>query len=341
MCDFVVKPLGIALVLMLAASGAIGDSLQIADSPISQPLGNADVVCTAIILGTWRTGDSVNASSSEASENGRAEVDRVFKGKLTRTKITFQDSRWMLPDNLSNGHGVEANSITLTRDLRPGTRYMLFLSSNSADRHNPAVLTYKLDFSIPLAPNRDTHLRLDASKINPEEQKREILAELVRAASFVLDSHGNAADAYDYFSYIYELLGMDTMPFVQNLLDSADTRLRYFAADKVAQMNDESAVDPLLLVVNDLNLDSWMRVTAAWDLGMLHATKALPDFERLATADANAEVRRAALHGLDQLADCNSTEVLTHALDDSNESNRRLAASILKRVHSGKLCTGD
>jgi hypothetical protein len=341
MCDFVVKSLGIALVLILAASGAIGDGSQIANSPISQTLGDADVVCTAIILGTWRTGDSLNASSSEASENGRAEVDKVFKGKLSRTKITFQGSRSMLPDDLSNGHGLDANSITLTRDLRPGTRYMLFLSSNSADRHNPAVLTYKLDSSIPLAPNRDTHLRLDASKISPVEQEREILAEFVRAASFVLDSHGNAADAYDYFSYIYELLGMDTMPFVQNLLDSADTRLRYFAADKLAQMNDESAVDPLLLVVNDVNLDPWMRVTAAWDLGMLRATKALPDFERLATADPNAEVRSAALHVLDELDDCNSTEVLTRAVNDSVGSNRRLAASILKRVNSGNLCTGD
>src|SRR5580658_4828421 len=283
MCDFVGKSLGFALLLMLAASGATGDASQIANFTISLRLGDTDLVCTAIILGTWRTGDSVNSSSSEASENGRAEVDRVFKGKLSRTKITFQDSRWILPDNLSNGHGVDANSITLTRDLRPGTRYMLFLSSNSADRHNQVVSTYKLDFSIPLAPNRDTHLRLDASKINPEEQKREILAEFVRAASFVLDSHGNAADAYDYFSYIYELLGMDTMPFVQGLLDSADTRLRYFAADKLAQMTDESAVDPLLLVVNDVNLDPWMRVTAAWDLGMLRAKKALPDFERLAT----------------------------------------------------------
>src|SRR6266481_236134 len=60
--------------------------------------------------------------------------------------------------------------------------------------------------------------------------------------------------------------------FVQELLDSADTRLRYFAANKLAQMNDESAVDPLLLVLNDSNLDPWMRVTAAWDLEMLHAT---------------------------------------------------------------------
>jgi hypothetical protein len=326
---------------MLAASGATVESSQLPNSPINRPLGDGDVVCTAILFGTWRTGDSLNTGSSEASESGRAEVDRVFKGKLSRTKITFQVSRSMLPDDLGNGHGVDANSITLTNDLRPGTRYMLFLSSNSADRRNPTVLTYKLDFSIPLAPNLDTHLRLDASKINPEEPKREILAEFVRAASFVLDSHGNAADAYDYFSYIYEILGMDTMPFVQNLLDSADPRLRYFAADKLAQMNDQSAADPLLLVVNDVNLDPWMRVTAAWDLGMLHATQAVPDFERLAIADPNIDVRWAALHGLDELGDCNSTEVLTHALDDSAESNRRLAASILKRVNSGKPCTGD
>jgi hypothetical protein len=101
---------------MLAASGAIGDSSQIANSPVSQPLGDADLVCTAIILGAWLTGDSINASSSEASENGRAEGDRVFKGKLTQTKITFKDSRWMLSDNSGSGRGVDANSITLARD---------------------------------------------------------------------------------------------------------------------------------------------------------------------------------------------------------------------------------
>jgi HEAT repeat protein len=105
-------------------------------------------------------------------------------------------------------------------------------------------------------------------------------------------------------------------------------------------MNDESAVDPLLLVLNDSNLDPWMRVTAAWDLKMLHATKALPDFERLATSDANADVRGAALRGLLDFADCNSTEVLTRALEDPAESNRRSAAFILERINSGKLCTG-
>lgn len=168
-----------------------------------------------------------------------------------------------------------------------------------------------------------------------------MVAEFLRAANFVLDSHGNVADAYDYLFYVYELLGIDAVASVQKLLDSPDIRLRYFAADKLAQMNDESAVDPLLLTLNDPNLDPWMRVTAAWDQGMLHATEALPDFERLATADSKAEVRQAALHGLAELGDCNSREVLTHALDDLSEGNRRLAAIILKRLSSGRLCTDN
>src|SRR6266480_954230 len=245
MRDSVVKALGMALVLLLATSGAVGAQPQITNSSISRPLGDADLVCSAIILGTWRTGNSANTSSYETSERiGRAEVDRVFKGKLVRTKIAFRDSRWMLPDDLHRGLGVDADSKTLTLDLRPGTRYMLFLSSDSASGHSEEVSTYKLGFSIPLAPNRDAHLRLDASKTNSAEQKREMVQEFVRAASFLLDSHGNAADAYDYFSYVYELLGMDVMSFVQKLLDSGDTRLRYFAADKLAQMDDDSAVDP-------------------------------------------------------------------------------------------------
>jgi HEAT repeat protein len=342
MRDFVIKLLGVALAILLATSSATGNGSQIASSPISRPLGDADLVCSATILGTWQTADSLNVSSSGASERiGRAEVDEVFKGKLIRTNITFRDDRWMLPDDLNSQLGVDVNSIALTLDLRPGTRYMLFLSSDSGKGHRQAVSTYKLDFSVPLAPSGDTPLRLDASKINSAEQKREMVEEFVRAASFILDSRSNVADAYDYFSYIYELLGTDTMPFIQKLLDSADTRLRYFAADKLAEMNEESAVDPLLLVLNDPNLDPWMRVCAAWDLGMLRATKALPDFERLATGDPDADVRWAALYGLDELGDCNSTEVLTRALEDSADSNRLLAASILKKVDSGKTCAVD
>jgi HEAT repeat protein len=154
----------------------------------------------------------------------------------------------------------------------------------------------------------------------------------------VLDSGGNPSDAYDYFSYVYEVLGTDTMPFVQKLLDSPDTRLRYFAAHKLAQMGDDSAVDPLLLVLNDPNLYLWMRVTAASDLELLQAAKGIPDFERLAVNDPNENVRWAALHALIDLADCNSAEVLTHVLDDSSESNRALAALMLERVKSGKTC---
>jgi hypothetical protein len=341
MCDFVVKSLGFALALMLVASAAICGTSQVSNPPATQPLGNHDVICTAVILGTWHTGTSLDAGSSGTSENGRAEIDRVIKGKLSGTKISFQIGKSALPDGLTSARVADANSITLTQDLRPGTRYLLFLSSNSADLRNPTVSTYKLDVSIPLAPTRDAHLRLDASNVAPPEQEREILAELVSAAIFVLDSHGNAADAYDYFSYIYEFLGTDTTAFVHDLLDSPDNRLRYFAADKLAQRSDPSAVDPLLIVVNDVNLDSWMRVTAAWDLGTLQATKAAPDFERLAISDPSAEVRWAALRGLDQLGACSSAEVLTSALEDSAESNRQLAASILNKVNTRNVCPGD
>lgn len=128
------------------------------------------------------------------------------------------------------------------------------------------------------------------------------------------------------------------MPFVQTLLGSPDTRLRYFAADKLAQMSEESAVDALLSVLNDPNLNPWMRSSAALDLGMLHATNALPDFERLATDDSDATVRGAALQALDHLGDCNAAEVLTRALDDPAADIRRLAAVVLDRLNSGKLC---
>jgi hypothetical protein len=46
---------------------------------------------------------------------------------------------------------------------------------------------------------------------------------------------------------------------------------RYFAADRLAQMNDESAVDPLLLVLNDANLAPWM--ASYCSLGPENATR--------------------------------------------------------------------
>ena len=83
-----------------------------------------------------------------------------------------------------------------------------------------------------------------------------------------------------------------------------------------------------------------MRVAAASNLEPLQAAKGIPDFERLAVNDPNENVRWAALHALMDLADCNSAEVLTHALDDSSESNRALTALMLEGVKSGETCAG-
>jgi hypothetical protein len=69
-----------------------------------------------------------------------------------------------------------------------------------------------------------------------------------------------------------------------------------------------------------------MRVTAASDLELLQGAKGIPDFDTLAINDPNA--------------DCNSAEVLTHALDDSSASNRAFAVLMLERVNSGKMCAG-
>lgn len=332
------QPLRIAFLLLFATCAAAQDHSQIASSPVSKPFGEADLVCSATILSIWRSGRISGADTFDSYEKlARIEVDKVFKGKLLRTRLTFLDGRSSGPEELSNGSAGTANSVTLAPDLQSGARYMLFLSRESTNGHE-ADGAYKLHFSVPLAPGAEARLRLDASRIAPAEQKREMVEEFLKAASFMLDSHGNAADAYDYFSYIYQLLGAESMTFVEKLLDSPDTRLRYFAADKLAQMTDESAVDPLLSVLNDPALDPWMRSSAALDLDMLRATKALPDFERLATDDADATVRRAALLGLDHLGDCNAAGVLKRALDDAAADNRRLAAQLLERFNSGKSC---
>jgi HEAT repeats len=334
------KPLSVAILafLVVATCAAGQDGSQIASSPVSKPFSDAEVVCSATILSSWRGGENSGPGSPGSNEKlARVEIDKVFKGRVVRTKLTFLDGRWAGPEELKNASAGNANSITLAPDLQSGARYMLFLSSDSTNGHE-ALGTYRLDFSVPLAPGAEPRLRLDASKIVAPEQKREMVEEFVKAARFVLDSRGNAADAYDYFSYIYQLLGGESSPFVEKLLDSPDTRLRYFAADKLAQMTDESAIDPLLSVLNDPALDAWMRSSAALDLDMLHATKALSDFERLATDDADATVRRAALLGLGHLADCNAAEVLKRALDDAAADNQRLAAQLLERFNSGKMC---
>ena len=150
-----------------------------------------------------------------------------------------------------------------------------------------------------------------------------------------MQSQVDLAHVYNNFSWIAELLGKGATPLIQPFLESATPLLRYFAADRLAQMNDAAGENVLLAILNDQSQESWMRANAAWDVGKLHSARVLPDLAKVATDDPEAAVREGALRGLAELADPSSEAVLVRALDDRVEENRVSAAAILEKIIYG------
>lgn len=333
--------LGLAVVSFLGVYAAAGDDPPLTYLQLDQRLSYSDLVCSATIMDTWRTGGTLTVNSFVTAENlARADVDSVFKGKLTSATITFRWYSWPGPADPNVGPGGYAYSGPPLAGLRNGTRYLLFLRGVGATGWRVTVPLYQLE--IPLAPRPAANLRLglDASGLAIAERNRELAEEFAAAARFV-ESQGDAADVYNYFSWTAELLGERAIPLIRSFLESATPRLRYFAADRLAQMNDAVARNVLLAILRSQSLDFWMRANAAWDLGKLRATQVLPDLEKFATDDPEAAVREGALRGLGELAHPSSAGVLVRALDDPVQENRVSAAGILEKIVYGKIYAVD
>jgi len=319
--------LGLAVLLFLGPCVAAGDDPPVAYLGFDQRLNYSDLVCSATIMDTWRTGGTLPLDSSVTAENvARADVESVFKGKLTSATITFRWYSWPA------GPGGYVYAGPPLADLRSERRYLLFLRSDGLTGWRVTVPMYQLEVPLAASAPANRQLRLDASGLAIAQRNRELAEEFTAA----VESHVDLAHVYDYFSWTAELLGKGATPLIQSFLESASLRLRYFAADRLAHMNDAAGENVLLAILNEQGQESWMRANAAWDLGKLHATRVLPDLAKFATDDRETAVREGALRALGELADPSSEGVLVRALDDRAEENRVSAASILEKIIFGK-----
>jgi len=349
--------LGLAVLFVSGLCASAGDDPPLAYLNLDQRLNYSDLVCSATIIDTWRTGGKLAVDSSVTAENlARADVQSVFKGKLTSATITFRWFSWPGPmDPIAGPSGYvyagppladlrnERRYLLFLRsdgsiyagpplaDLRNERRYLLFLRSDGSTGWSVTVPMYQLE--VPLAASAPANLRLglDASGLAIAQRNRELAEEFAAAVQSQVD----LAHVYNNFSWIAELLGKGATPLIQPFLESATPLLRYFAADRLAQMNDAAGENVLLAILNDQSQESWMRANAAWDVGKLHSARVLPDLAKVATDDPEAAVREGALRGLAELADPSSEAVLVRALDDRVEENRVSAAAILEKIIYG------
>ena len=289
--------LSLAVLFFAGLCAAAADDPPVGYLSFDQRLNYSDLVCSATIIDTWRTVGTSPVDSSGTAENlVRADVESVFKGKLASATIIFRWYSWPA------GPGGYVYVGPPLADLRSERRYLLFLRSEGSTGWRVTVPMYQLEIPLAASAPANRQLRLDASGLAIAQRNRELAEEFASAVQSQVD----LAHVYDYFSWIAELLGKGATPLIQPFLESASLWLRYFAADRLAQMNDGAGRNVLLTILNDQGQESWMRANAAWDLGKLHAAQALPDLEKFATDDPEAAVREGALWGLGELADPSS-----------------------------------
>lgn len=329
--------LGVMAFPFVGVFAAAGDDPPFTYLALDQRLRYSELVCSATILDTQLTGRTLNLSSATTAENlARADVDTVLKGKLTGSTIMFHWYSWPAPEDPNN----YAYSGPPLADLRPGMRYLLFLRSDGAEGWRVTIPMYQLE--ILLAPWLDASLRqrLDSSGLTDAGRNHELAQEFAAAAHFV-EPLGDAADVYDYFSWMAELLGKEAVPFIRPFLKSATLRLRYFAADRLAEMKSDAGRDVLLATLKSRDLDALNRGHAALDLGRLQTRDALPDLEKFATDDPEPAVRYGAIRGLGEVADTSSAKALVGALDDPVDDNRIYAAFLLEKIIYGQIYAPD
>jgi hypothetical protein len=320
---------------------ATGDDALLTLPPPDQRIAHSELVCSATIVDNQLTGRTMNFGSLTTAENlALADVDSVFKGKLTTSTVAFHWYSWPAPEDPSvTPHGYAYAGPPLA-NLRSRTRYLLFLRSDGADAWSVAVPVYELE--VLLAPRPDASLspHYDSSTLTERERNRELAQEFANAARFV-EPQGEAGNVAVYFEWINQLLGKDAVPFIIPFLRSATIRLRFFAAHELAQMKNDAGKSVLLASLNSLDMDAINRGCAASDLGNLHAKEALPDLEKFATDDPKAAVREGALRALGELGDLSSVKALVQALDDPVTTNRIYAAGILEKIMFGQTYTLD
>jgi hypothetical protein len=302
----------------------------------SERISYSDLICSATILDTQLTGKILPSGSLTFAENtAQAGIDAVFKGKSDISTIVFRWYSWPAPGDPNIGSTGYAYSGPPLAHLMTGTRYLLFLRADPEQHWQVTVPGYQLE--VRLAPIPDTNLasHFDSSVLNEAERNRELGEEFANAARY-FEPLGDAANVYEYFSWMDQLLGQEAIPFIRPFLRSATVRMRYFAADRLALMKNDEGKAALLETLEDPDFNALNRANAASDLGKLHSKDLLPDLEKYATDDPKPVVRGGAIRALSEIADPSSVIALERALDDPVEMNRIYAAKALERITLGR-----
>src|SRR5258708_7661881 len=121
-------------------------------------------------------------------------------------------------------------------------------------------------------------------------------------------------------------------PLVSTLQDKSDIwnlGARRAAAETLATIGDERAVEPFIVALQDQNM--WVRRAVAVTLGTIGDARAV---EPLVTAlqDENEDVRYTAAEALGKIGDVRAVEALIAALQDRNWVVRRVAAASLGKI---------
>ncbi|MBM4081084.1 MAG: HEAT repeat domain-containing protein [Planctomycetes bacterium] len=117
------------------------------------------------------------------------------------------------------------------------------------------------------------------------------------------------------------------------MLNDPDTVVRANAAAALGKVGDGSAVPALQKALADKK--HWVRWDAARALGLIGDKAGVPDLTRVATQDANANVRRAAVEALAAIGDKSAIAALVKAVGD-NDGSVAYAASRALEALTGK-----
>ncbi|HEV2385982.1 MAG TPA: HEAT repeat domain-containing protein [Candidatus Acidoferrales bacterium] len=328
----------IALGFVLSSFALAAEDPPLVDIPLGPLLRQSDLVCSATIRTTWRTGQTLPGNGVVLCEHlVMADADTVFKGKLANGGVTF---RWYSPPQpavpgLPSGRSAHSGPPVV--GLAPGTRYLLFLQGSDSGtwRVDPSVYPPGVPF-ISLIAAQST-LGLDASALSNAARNHELGEEFVAAARS-LEQLSYPQNALEYFDWTGELLGTEAPPLIRPFLTSGNPWIRYFAATQLALSDDASGQEVLLASLRDRGLHTFLRAGAAWGLARLHDTEALPVLEGIATNDPDSFVRGGALRALWTFDDRGSVPALVQALDDPVEYNRLFAARDLGKIILGRSC---
>jgi HEAT repeat protein len=134
----------------------------------------------------------------------------------------------------------------------------------------------------------------------------------------------------DILWILYSALGEDGERAALDFLSSSNPLIKRHAAILAGSLLVERAIPKLTQILEDRG-DPVSQIYAARSLGTLLADSQVTALEKVASRDANADVRAAALSALGEIAVKSSNKIIVNALSDTDPVVRKAAATALAR----------